>query len=328
MRPRILRLAHRLAPADAMGLRLFVRQALPEGPRRGSVVLVHGATLASGLWDIDVPGYSVLLALARAGFSTWAPDIRGYARSDRVRQPVQAYAGMREAVRDIDAVVAHACQHDRVDQVLLVGGSWGSITAAGYACVQPQRVCALALMAPIFASRNPLWLEELGDPEHPAHLRPDLGPTRQVGRPDLCRRWDPEIPSSDKARRREARVLDALMADALAAEPADAHPLDDRPTFTVPNGTLADLFEYFSGRPLYDPGRLHMPTLLVRGEDDQTSTAQDMDTLRSALIHAPVQCETIPDAGHFICAERAAPALQRTLADFLAGQAAQARVPG
>ena len=65
MRPRILRLAHRLAPADAMGLRLFVRQALPEGPRRGSVVLVHGATLASGLWDIDVPGYSVLLALAR-----------------------------------------------------------------------------------------------------------------------------------------------------------------------------------------------------------------------------------------------------------------------
>ena len=321
---RILRATHHLAPADAMGLRLFARQARPDGPSRGTVVLIHGATLASGLWDIAVPGYSMLEALAHAGFSAWAPDIRGYARSDRLAHPEQAYAGLDEAVRDIAAVVEHACGTDHSGQALLLGGSWGSITAASYACAPPKRVRALALLAPIFATPNRLWLDDLGDPADPTRLRRDLGPTRQVGRPELCRRWDPEISGGDPARRREVRVLDALMADALAAEPGvQEGPVHDR-NFRVPNGTLVDLFESFSGRPPYDPARLRMPVLLVRGEDDMTSTAADVDTLRARLDEVPVQCETLPDAGHFVCAERAAPQLQHVLAGFFTRNAGPA----
>jgi pimeloyl-ACP methyl ester carboxylesterase len=108
------------------------------------------------------------------------------------------------------------------------------------------------------------------------------------------------------------------MIDALVAEPAPPLGYAGPPTFSVPNGTLIDLFESFSGRPLYDPERLPMPVLLVRGEDDQTSTAVDMRALQQRMVHSPVQCETLPDAGHFICAERAAPVLQRLLGGFLA----------
>ena len=309
---------HRLPPADALGLTLFVRQARPCGPCRGTVVLVHGATLASGLWDIAVPGYSVLDALAGLGYSVWAPDIRGYARSGRLTDPTSPYAGLHEAVRDIGAVVDHACAADGTAQVLLVGGSWGSITTARYATERPHRVGALALVAPIYASPNALWLTDLSHPDAPDRLRADLGATRRVGRADLCRRWDPEIPGGDPAKRREERVLRALMHDALVAEPAPPLGDSDPPTFSVPNGTLIDLFESFSGRPLYDPARLPMPVLLVRGEDDQTSTAVDMRALQQRMAHSQVQCEILPDAGHFICAERAAPALQRLLGGFLA----------
>ena len=314
----VKRTDHRLPPADAMGLSLFVRQARPCGPCRGTVVLVHGATLASGLWDIAVPGYSMLEALAGIGYSVWAPDIRGYARSGRLSCPNAPYAGLHEAVRDIAAVVDHACHADGTSQVMVLGGSWGSITVARYATEQPRRVRALALVAPIYATPNALWLSELSSPGAAGQLRADLGATRRVGRADLCRRWDPEIPGGAPSLRRDDRVLDALMADALAAEPDRPDGTHSHDTFGVPNGTLQDLFESFSGRPLYEPALLPMPVLLVRGEDDQTSTAIDMLALQQGLVHSQVQCETLPDAGHFICAERAAPVLQRLLGDFLA----------
>lgn len=303
----------RLPPADRAGLALHVRHAAPVRQSRGTVVLVHGATLGSGLWDIAVPGYSLLEALAMAGFSAWALDVRGYARSERLPNPAQAYAGRHDAVADIAATVAHACAADGVGQVLLVGGSWGSITAACFASQHPQRVRALALMAPIYATRNESWLLDLAEPGDANRLCTSLGPTRRVSLNDLLLRWDSEIAEADKTLRREPRVLDALMRDSLDAEPAG-----ERDGFVVPNGTLHDLFEAFSGRPLYDPATLQMPVLLVRGEHDATSTAADAELLRRRLASRHVQLHTVRDAGHFICAERAAPRFQDALLGFLA----------
>lgn len=302
----------RVPPADGAGLALHLRHAAPAGASRGTVVLVHGATLASGLWDIAVPGYSVLAALAGAGFSAWAPDLRGYARSDRVAQPRAAYATLPEAVHDIGAVIAHACRADGVAQVLLVGGSWGSITAAAYAAAQPQQVAGLALMAPLYGSVNERWLADLADPSDRSRMNPRLGATRRVDRAALLRRWDPEIPYPDKHRRRDDAVLDALLADALAAEPDGGA----AGMFTVPNGTLHDLFAVFSGRPLVDPAAILVPTLLLRGEHDATSTDDDTRALFARLGTADKQSLTIGDAGHFICAERNAPLFQDALLGF------------
>ncbi len=315
----VLRQEFRLPPADEAGLSLHVRHVRPAGLALGSVVLVHGATLASGLWDIAVPGYSLLEALARSGLSAWALDVRGYARSDRLPKPTRAYAGLTEAVADISATVEHVCTHDGVPQVGLIGGSWGSITSARYASAHPQRVAALALMAPIFAMRNPSWLADLADPAAPGVLHPQLGATRLVGRADLLRRWDAEMAGANPTDRRDPRVLDALMADSLAPEDSPA-----AQAFWVPNGTLLDLFEAFSGRPLYDPAMLKMPVLLARGEHDGTSTAADLQHLRSRLGSAVVEVHTIANAGHFICAERAAPVLQQRLVGFLSRHAGHA----
>lgn len=304
------RTTHRLAPTDALGLALHVRQASPHLGAKGTVVLVHGATLGSGLWDVQLPGHSVLDALAEAGYSAWAPDIRGYARSARLMQPSTAYAGLVEAKRDIAAVVNFARQADGASQVLLVGGSWGSVTTAAYASEQPGAVLGLALMAPLYAAVNEPWLADLTAPTDRGRLNPALGPSRRVDRADLLRRWDPEIADADKTLRRDPRVLDALLVDALEAEPEAAT------AFTVPNGTLHDLFEVFSGRPLYDPRRLTMPVLLVRGEHDATATEGDASHLFHLLGTRDKQMLTIGDAGHFICAELRAPEFRRALLSF------------
>lgn len=309
----VRRSVHRVAAADSARLALHVRHAAPAAARPvGTLVLVHGATLASGLWDIAVPGYSLLEALAAAGYSVWAPDLRGYARSDRLPRPAAAYSALPEARRDIAAVVEHACRADGAQRVLLVGGSWGSVTTAAYAAAHPDRLLGLALMAPLYASVNRLWLDELADPADGSRLDPRLGATRRVDLAALLRRWDPEIPYADKARRRDDAVLAALLADALAAEPEPG----DGGSFSVPNGTLHDLFEVFSGRPLVDASALRMPTLLVRGEHDATSTDEDMRLLFTRLGSDDKQCVTVGDAGHFLCAERRAPVFLRALTGF------------
>ncbi len=302
----------RLPPVDDAGLGLHVRHVAPAGPSRGTVMLVHGATLASGLWDIAVPGYSVMQALAQAGFSAWALDIRGYARSGRLQAPTAAYAGRHEAVRDIAHAVDFACRHDGREHLLLVGGSWGSITSALYASGRPQRVAALALMAPLYAAVNLPWLRDLAEPGNRLQRRADLGPTRRVDKPHLLMRWDAEIPHGNPARRRDPAVLDALVQDALDAEATAAS------HFVVPNGTLHDLFEVFSGRPLYDPTALRMPVLLLRGEQDLTSTDADARRLFEALGSGDKQYLQIGDAGHFVCAERAAHVFQQSLLGFAA----------
>lgn len=304
---------HRVDAADSMGLSLHLRHATPAGSARGTVLLVHGATLASGLWDIQVPGYSVLEALALAGFSAWAVDIRGYARSARLQAPATAYAGREEAVRDIAAALAYACCHDQVDQAVLVGGSWGSITSALLASQDASGIAGLALMAPLHAAVNELWLADLADPADRSRLHPGLGATRTVSREQLLARWDPEIPEGRQAARREAAVLDALLADALACEPRS-----ESGHFTVPNGTLHDLFEVFSGRPLYPAAALRMPVLLVRGEHDATSTQADAQRLFESIASPDKQYLQIGDAGHFVCAERRADEFQRALIDFAA----------
>jgi pimeloyl-ACP methyl ester carboxylesterase len=308
----VRRAVHRLPPADAMGLALHLRHAAPEAGASGSLLLVHGATLASGLWDVPLPGYSVLDTLAAAGFSVWALDIRGYARSARLAAPIAAYAGREDALRDIAAAMAFACRHDGVSRLVLVGGSWGSLTTALLATRDAERIAGLALMAPLYAAVNTGWLADLADPYDPTRLRPGLGASRAVDRANLLARWDPEIPPGRVDQRRDPAVLDALLADALACESAPAA------SFMAPNGTLQDLLEVFSGRPLYDASALRMPVLMVRGEHDATSTHVDAQRLFEALGSHDKQYLQIGDAGHFVCVERRAPEFQRALAAFAA----------
>lgn len=304
----------RIPPADEAGLGLHLRHAGPAAGSRATVLLVHGATIASGLWDIAVPGYSTLEALAARGFSAWALDVRGYGRSARLASPNRAYAGREEAVRDIGAAVDFALAHDGRTRLVLFGGSWGSITASIFATRRPHSLMGLALMAPLYATPNRGWIETLADPASAgrpdAVLNPALGATRAVDRAHLLHRWDPEIPPGHEARR-HPEVLDALLHDALQAEPAGAH------AFTVPNGTLHDLFEVFSGRPLYDPAAIALPTLLMRGEHDATSTHADAQRLFERLASRDKTYMQFGDAGHFVCAEVGAGRFQRALADFV-----------
>lgn len=297
--------SHVICSSDVPGLRLHLR-AHGDDPTRTPVLMVHGATYASRLYDIPHPGASWLRAIAEAGFAAYALDIRGYglSRSEEMERATAPYAPAAAAIRDIDDAATWICARHGVDALRLIGGSWGSITTALYAStIGRTRVERLALYAPIFAERNSGWLEMLTDPECPGRLNPAFGAARLVTEAETRARWDAEMPST--AVWRAEPVFQALLRSSFADDPASGD--HGPPAFRAPNGTFLDLWEAFNGRPLYDPSAIRCPTLLIRGGADPTSTRSDALALFDRLGAAERHYVEIANGSHFVSAERRAP---------------------
>ncbi|MGD9862980.1 MAG: alpha/beta hydrolase [Pseudodonghicola sp.] len=308
--------SHFLPSTAEPGLRLHLR-AHGDAAARPPVLFVHGATYASRLYDIPHPGASWLAATAEAGFAAYALDIRGYglSRSAAMERAGAPYARATDAIRDIDDAVRWICARHGVAQLRLLGGSWGSITTALYAAtIGAARVSRLLLYAPIYAERNTGWLSMLADPADPTRLNPGFGAARLVTEAATRARWDAEIPPGCDWR--DEAVFQAIVQSSLADDPGatDHSP----PAFRAPNGTFVDLWEAFSGRPLYDPAAIRCPVLLLRGGADPTSTRSDALRLFDRLGAAEREYVEIANGAHFVSAERRAPQVFRAATAFLA----------
>lgn len=306
------------------GPRLALRHRPAMVPHRGPPVLfVHGATLASKLYDVGgeagPSGTSWMAHVAAHGRDAFAVDLRGYGRSERPPSfdapPDEhpPYCRHDAAVADIARAVDAMRAHTGADRIDLVGGSWGSITSGIYANRHPESLRRLVLFAPIHAEVNEGWLTITADPADRSRPNPALGAYRLVTRAAVRERWDAEIPGADPTAFRPEPVFAALMDEALAGDPRSGE--HGPPAMRVPNGTLLDLHKAFSGRPLYDAADIRIPTLLICGDRDPTSTATDMARLAERLPGA--HAVTIANASHFAIAERAAPRVFEAAEAFL-----------
>jgi alpha-beta hydrolase superfamily lysophospholipase len=302
------------------GLELTLRQHGVGPP----VLCVHGATFSGRIFDIPHPEVNWLENLAKAGFSAYALDIRGYGLSKPRAFPAEgAYATGQEAIADIADAVDWISQRHGGMAVSVLGWSWGTVTSARYVIAQMGRkIAALVLYAPIFAQHNQGWIDMLADPHAPACLRA-LTPFRLVSMADTRERWDAQLPSGAEWRRES--VLTALVESSLHDDAPGASALPA--AFRVPNGTFLDLWECFNGRSLYDPAAITCPTLLVRGGQDPTSTRSDALGLLDRLGAPDRSYVEIAGGTHFINAEARAPALFATVTAFLTRHSRAAPLP-
>lgn len=309
--------------SDEAGLRLHLRMRAPVGKDPlgcRPVLLVHGATYASPLYDIAHPGASWLQAIADAGFAAYALDIRGYgkSRSQVMETADRPYATGDQALRDIDDAVIWLMARHGVARIALGGGSWGSITTARYAATMGRdKIDRLLLYAPIYAERNSGWLKLLADPADASRINPAFGAFRWVNEETTRLRWDEECPPG--VTRRDEAVLTAMFQASLADDPIAAG--REPPAFRAPNGTFLDLWEAFNERALYDPAAIMCPVLLLRGDADMTSTRTDALALFDRLGTEARHYVEIADGGHFVSAERRAPQVFAEANAFLQIQA-------
>jgi pimeloyl-ACP methyl ester carboxylesterase len=285
------------------------------------VLLVHGATFGSALFDLPLPGYSLMRELADGGRFVYAVDVSGYGASNANRvmvlppqgQPPFSRAG--DAIRDVGAAVSAVRQMHAAPSIDLIGFSWGSILAGWYAARHAADIRRLALYAPLFAEANPMWQERIGDPADKGRLAGHFGAYRLITLAEVFARWDSDV-TGDPREVREEGVLEALFDTLLSNDPLPRP--DGPPAFRCPNGALADLIEVFNGRPLYDPTTIVAPVLLVRGACDTTSTASDAQRLLGAVGSAEKVYLEIPDGSHFLCVEKNRLSLYRAISAFLA----------
>lgn len=285
------------------------------------VLLVHGATLGANLFDLPRPGYSLMASLARSGRAVYAVDVRGFGNSlggsvmDAPTETHPPFARAGEAVADIGAAVDMIRERERADAVDLVGFSWGTITSARYAADTPKRVARLVLYAPLYAEVNQLWLDRIAEPQDYTRLKPGIGAYRLITKADLIGRWNGDLPTADPSLYREAGVPELVFEVFSALDPRARS--SSLPAFRCPSGPLADLVNVFNGRPLYDPRKLSMPTLLVRGSDDTTSTDTDARRLLAHIASPEKSYCVIAPGSHFLILERNRTELYQRLDDFL-----------
>jgi pimeloyl-ACP methyl ester carboxylesterase len=306
---------------SAVRLGILEKRAVLSDGRFPPVLLVHGATLGHRLFDLPRPGYSLMDELVEAGRAVYAIDIRGYGASlgsavmeapATVNPP---YAGTDVAVEDIAAAVDFISKRRGVAVVDLIGFSWGTITAARYAGTHPNKIARLALYAPLYREENIAWLERIGDPSDLRRLAPTYGAYRLITLFDLVRRWDDELPTRDSSLFREDGIPELVFESLASLDPLSTS--RNPPAFRCPNGALADMVTTFNGQPLYKAAKLTMPTLLLRGAEDATSTQSDARRLLADIASPLKDYRVISPGSHFLCIERNRAKLYEQLVEFL-----------
>ena len=285
------------------------------------VLLVHGATFGSELFDLPLPGYSLMEELAAHGRPVYALDVRGYGHSLGGRQMNEPpalnppFARLDDAVKDIGTAVEFILRLEEASTVHLVGFSWGTAACARYVCRESSYVSRLVLYAPLYAEMNPMWLERIGDPNDRTKLDPNIGAYRFVKEDDVRNRWDSDIGSPYPDVYREHNLPEIIFESLASLDPLAYS--QQPPAFRSPTGALADLIGIFNGRPLYDPEKITMPVLLIRGDNDTTSTDTDAKNLLRKIASQQKEYEVVTPGSHFLCVEKNRARLYQSLNKFL-----------
>jgi pimeloyl-ACP methyl ester carboxylesterase len=290
------------------GLALHVAQQPTAAAKPlGDVLYVHGATFGSDLSVFfRMDGASWADALNAAGFNVWGFDFLGFGRSGRepdlgATDSSGPLGRAAHASAQIAQVVGLIRATNGGHPVHMIAHSWGTVAAMHFAMAQPEALGKLVLFGPIVLRSLKMAV-------------PALGPSRLLTVWEQYRRFVEDVPKGQPPVLADRHMQ--LWADAYLT--SDAHSQSRQPpSVATPNGPMADILALWTGEPLYDPGQLKLPTLLVRGEWDSVCTDADAMQLMQSLGSGNKQNVKIEKATHLMHLESGRTALQRAVNDFL-----------
>ncbi|MCC6176384.1 MAG: alpha/beta fold hydrolase [Chloroflexi bacterium] len=179
------------------GVRLHVRRWLPErGNTDASLVFLHGIASHSGWLD------ETARFLANRGIAVYAPDRRGSGRSEGVRGHLDS---CRQALDDLDRVLAQVQREQPGRPIFLAGSSWAAKLAIAYAAVRQDRLAGLLLPYPGLAPRIGLTLGR----RLLVLVAYRVWPRLRLAIPLTPEQYTAELPRQDFVRRDPLRLLTA-----------------------------------------------------------------------------------------------------------------------
>jgi pimeloyl-ACP methyl ester carboxylesterase len=232
---------------------LWQKPANPKVPYAGTILFVHGSSMASQpTFDLTVAGRphsSVMDWFAERGFDTWCMDNEGYGRSDKHR-PINFDIG--NGADDLAAGSEYILKTTGAGKLMVYGISSGALKAALFAQHHPERIDRLALDAFVWTGEGSPTLAERKK-KLPEFLAKNSRPIDRAFVHSIFNRDHPGC--ADEA------TKDAF-ADAILT-------LDS----AMPTGTYVDMC---SKLPVVDPHKIQAPTLILRGEFDGIASLDDL----------------------------------------------------
>jgi pimeloyl-ACP methyl ester carboxylesterase len=301
------------------GIDIFVRNKRPAGlaaftPER-TVLFVHGSTYPAHTgFDIPLGGQSWMDHVASRGYDVYCLDVRGYGRSTRPKamaEPPQdnpPLARTPDAIHDITAVLNFILKRRGIAKLNLIGWSWGCTLMAITTIQNPDKVVRLVQYAPGWLRTTPSLLATGPGP---------LGAYRTVTREQARARWLNGVPEDKQAALIPAGWFEQWADATWATDPDGAR--QNPAVVRAPNGTAQDTQEFWSsGKTMYDPARITVPTLIAIGEWDRDTPPYMAQAIFPLLINSPgKRLVMLPEATHHMMLEKNRLMLFRTVQTFL-----------
>ena len=288
------------------------RRARTPRPDR-TVLFVHGLTYpGSAAFDLPLAGRSWMDDLVQQGFDVWSVDIRGFGRSTRpavMDQPPLASPPLLNAdvaTRDVAAAVHFIQAHRRLDRIVIVAWSWGTVLGARFAIAEPESVERLVLYAPVWR-----WQAGLPTPKAPP------GAYRSVTREAARRNWLNGVPVTAQPSLIPPGWFEQWADATWSTDPQGAR--QTPPVVRAPNGPLVEVVAHWeSGQAMFAPERIVAPTLLVVAEWDATTPPYMARNLLPLLVNAKrTRLEVIASGTHQLFLERNRDVLFATVRGWL-----------
>jgi pimeloyl-ACP methyl ester carboxylesterase len=254
---------------------LWNKKAAASVPKAGTVLFVHGSSMASQpTFDLSVPGRpdsSVMDWFAARGFDTWTMDNEGYGRSSKHRD---INCDITNGAADLEVGTRYILERNGGGKLLIYGISSGALKAALFAQNHPDRVGRLALDAFVWTGENSHTLENRRK-KLPEYIAKNRRPIDRAFVHSIFERDHPD--TADKA------TVNAF-ADAILT-------LDD----SMPTGTYVDMC---SKLPLVDPAKINVPCMVMRGEYDGIASFEDLIEFYKRLPNTNKQFSVMKGISH------------------------------
>ena len=242
-------------------------------PSRPVLFLVHGSSVTSRTFDINVPGhgeYSVMNEFARYGFDVWTMDHENYGKSGRTSGNSDVASGVEDLKVAMDVVARETGRQ----KYHFLGESSGALRAGAYAMAAPDRIDRLVLAAFTYKGDGSPTLAKRAE-------KLEYYRTHNMRKRD--RDEIRSIATRDKPGTSEIAAVEAL---------ADAEmQFGDQ----IPTGTYLDMT---ANMPIVHPEKVLAPVLLVSGQYDGNATVADLEDFFNRLPNGDRQLVTLPGAAH------------------------------
>jgi pimeloyl-ACP methyl ester carboxylesterase len=244
-------------------------------PSRPVLFLVHGSSVTSRTFDINVPGhgeYSVMNEFARYGFDVWTMDHENYGKSGRTSGNSDVASGVEDLKVGMEVVARETGRQ----KYHFLGESSGALRAGAYAMAAPDRVDRLVLAAFTYKGEGSPTLAKRAE-------QVDYYRTHNMRKRD--REMIRSIATRDKPGTSDIAAVEAL---------ADAEmQFGDQ----IPTGTYLDMT---ANMPVVHPQKVLAPVLLVSGQYDGNATVADLEEFYNLLPNGDRQLIILPGTAHSV----------------------------